>query len=345
MGVQGIVAYGEVATGHSSPALSKEKIARALCGSSNRSHRGNVLISKVDQVTTNLRRGFTLVELLVVIAIIGVLVGLLLPAVQAARESARRIWCSNNLKQTSLAILNYESAHRRFPSGWVDHSAHGEPGWGWAANALPFMEESNLYSRIDPKTSIIHSFHDPIRQTLLRLTCPSDIGPDFFELKGDTNFQLIRNQRFHWKFDPKGNRVVTVAKSNYVGVFGTNSLRQERYRGNGVLFGNSELRAADITDGLSNTLMVGERSSRIDQSLWLGNISQAVESHARILGVGDQTPNSSASQFQDFSSFHSGITIFARADGSVVNIPDTTDLTIYRASCTRQGGEVTPAEF
>ncbi|MCA9133857.1 MAG: DUF1559 domain-containing protein, partial [Planctomycetales bacterium] len=95
------------------------------------------------------QRGFTLVELLVVIAIIGVLVGLLLPAVQAAREAARRMQCTNNLRQLGLAVHNYESANRRLPSGWIANNLRGEPGWGWAAALLPFMEGSNLHQQID----------------------------------------------------------------------------------------------------------------------------------------------------------------------------------------------------
>ena len=88
------------------------------------------------------RHGFTLVELLVVIAIIGVLVALLLPAVQAAREAARRMSCSNNVKQLSLSLHNYENVHRKFPFGWNTH------GTLWSAMILPFIEKSNLYGTL-----------------------------------------------------------------------------------------------------------------------------------------------------------------------------------------------------
>src|SRR3954447_14026210 len=99
-----------------------------------------------------MRRAFTLVEVLVVIAIIGILIALLLPAVQAARESARRMQCQNNLKQIGLALLNYESNHKNFPAGYIsDIDANGTdtgPGWGWAALIVPQMEESGLYTII-----------------------------------------------------------------------------------------------------------------------------------------------------------------------------------------------------
>ena len=99
--------------------------------------------------------GFTLVELLVVIAIIGILVGLLLPAVQAAREAARRVQCMNNVRQIGLALTNYESAHRRFPSGWVDWKQTTKPGWGVSQSLLPFMEQTNISSRLDTNFPII----------------------------------------------------------------------------------------------------------------------------------------------------------------------------------------------
>ncbi len=100
------------------------------------------------------RRGFTLVELLVVIAIIGILVGLLLPAVQAAREAARRMQCQNNLKQIGLAMLNYESAHQKFPSALmgcarIAGAAPQDDGVSWAVAILPFMEQSALYARLE----------------------------------------------------------------------------------------------------------------------------------------------------------------------------------------------------
>ncbi len=97
--------------------------------------------------------GFTLVELLVVIAIIGILVGLLLPAVQQAREAARRMQCSNNLKQLGLANLNYESTHKKFPIGFLDVRQTGNPlkdgGWSWATALLPYIEQSAIYNRFD----------------------------------------------------------------------------------------------------------------------------------------------------------------------------------------------------
>ncbi|MFM8707025.1 MAG: DUF1559 domain-containing protein, partial [Planctomycetia bacterium] len=121
------------------------------------------------------REGFTLVELLVVIAIIGTLVGLLLPAVQQAREAARRSACTNNTKQLGLACLNYESTRKRLPAA-NDRSAVGTAGWSWITHILPFVEEVNLYNNLSSVTSRFASNYTSMASTytaLPQLVCPS----------------------------------------------------------------------------------------------------------------------------------------------------------------------------
>ncbi|RMF45165.1 MAG: DUF1559 domain-containing protein [Planctomycetota bacterium] len=291
-----------------------------------------------------LRRGFTLVELLVVIAIIGILVGLLLPAVQAAREAARRMQCSNNLKQLGIAVHNYESAYRQLPAGWNDWQRTGEPGWGWAAGLLAFMEGDNLYRQIDFRLPIEHAVHDQVRVTVVpTFLCPSDTGPELFEIaEGDGHTTHIRTGLGHVLNHhgvDDGDKLFQIAKSNYVGMFGTQELEIAPYRGNGMFYGNSATKFRDVIDGLSNTLMIGERSSRLGQSIWHGNIPEANEPHARILGVADHPPNDPAGHFEDFSSYHTGGVNFMRADVSVTFLPETIDFGVYRAMATRSGGE------
>ena len=210
------------------------------------------------------RTGFTLVELLVVIAIIGILVGLLLPAVQAAREAARRMQCSNNVRQLGIAVHNYESAYRRLPSGWVASNAHGEPGWGWAAALLPFMEGSNLHQQIEA------DIHDQVRVTVVpTFLCPSDTGANLFEIAEGDGHDHDHDARYRvGRIDDEGEKLFQVSKSNYVGMFGTFELEDAPYNGNGMFYGNSRIKFRDVTDGLSNTLMVGERNSRLGYSLW-----------------------------------------------------------------------------
>ncbi len=286
--------------------------------------------------------GFTLVELLVVIAIIGVLVGLLLPAVQAAREAARRMQCTNHLRQLGLAVHNYESANRRIPSGWIASNAHGEPGWGWAAALLPYMEGSNVHQQIDFGRPIADAHHASVRMTVIpTFLCPSDTGPNLFAIAaGDGHDHDHSHDYGAYTVDDGSEKLFQVSKSNYVGMFGTFEIEDAPYNGNGMFYGNSRTKFSDVTDGLSNTLMSGERSSRLGGSLWQGNIAAASEPHARILGVADHGPNDPQAHFEDFSSNHTGGVNFMRADVSVSFISDNIDVSVYQAMATRAGGEV-----
>jgi len=131
-------------------------------------------------------QGFTLVELLVVIAIIGILIGMLLPAVQQVREAARRIQCANNVRQSSLAILSFESANSRFPAGWTSQNESNLlPGWAWSAQLLPFIEKTNLADQIDFNDSITSSNNSLVHQQVVSAyLCPSDPDPEILEFSG-----------------------------------------------------------------------------------------------------------------------------------------------------------------
>src|SRR6266436_5022135 len=196
------------------------------------------------------RQAFTLVELLVVIAIIGVLVALLLPAVQQAREAARRTQCKNNLKQIGLALQNYHGDFLRFPPGYVSNfDASGNdtgPGWGWGAMILPQLEQQNLQNSIDFKQPIEAAANAAPRiAPLPAYLCPSD------------------SVRPAWPAvtrDPIGNPTATicdVASADYVAVFG---ISEPGIDGEGVFFRDSGIGLKDIRDGASSTLLVGERT-------------------------------------------------------------------------------------
>lgn len=281
-------------------------------------------------------RGFTLVELLVVIAIIGILVGLLLPAVQAAREAARRAQCMNNVRQIGLALTNYESAYKRFPSGWVDWKQTTKPGWSMSQAILPFMEQTNVSNRLDTNFAIDSTMNRPFLETVIpTFICPSDPASSIFEIAEDSGLDEDGGHNID-----VGNKLFRIAKSNYVGVFGTLEIDDVPYKGDGVFFGNSFIRMRDMTDGVSNTIIFGERGSRLGGSLWHGYIQDAAGAAARFLGSTDHVPNSPAGHFDDFSSYHTGGTHFVNGDCSTKYMSNSIDLEVYQALATRAGGEV-----
>lgn len=309
--------------------------------------------------------GFTLVELLVVIAIIGVLVGLLLPAVQAAREAARRMSCQNNLHNVGIALHNYHDSFRQLPSGWIaDDQDHHEPGWGWAAAILPNVEQSATFEQIQFGLPIEADVHEQVRMTpITTYQCPSDVlTPIFAIAEGDEeddhdhDHDEDEDDDDHGHDDDDddhghesgvnvdaGHALFQIAKSNYVGVYGTFDIHEDLYRGNGLFYGNSRHRFRDILDGLSNTLMIGERNSRLGGSIWHGVIHDANESAARIIGAADHSPNSISGHFEDFGSYHVGGSQFVLSDGSVHMITDSIDMKVYHALTTRANKEVIDA--
>jgi prepilin-type N-terminal cleavage/methylation domain-containing protein/prepilin-type processing-associated H-X9-DG protein len=206
------------------------------------------------------RRGFTLVELLVVIAIIGTLVGLLLPAVQSARESARRSRCQNNLKQLGLAMHNYHSARNRLPPGYmlvpdpalVNPWGHRflQQRFGWGMLLLPYLEESAIYDQhaaalADPSGNMpAPSATNGLRSRPVVFVCPSDDLPV-------ATLWSVRNY----------------GSSNYVGCYGRMNEMAGQNVGNfdsatGVLHATSKVAFKDVTDGTSQTIMLGEVSSK-----------------------------------------------------------------------------------
>lgn len=271
------------------------------------------------------RHGFTLVELLVVIAIIGVLVALLLPAVQAAREAARATQCKNSIRQVGLALHNYHDIHLRLPPGWIADQPEGVPGWGWMVSILPQLEQGPLHDNVIKRNLPVSdpSNKEAREQVLKILLCPTDPTPKQFELTAEDDSPMFN-----------------VSRGNYVGVFGTLELEDNPTAGDGAFYFLSQTRFSDITDGLSSTMLVGERGTRLGNSLWQGVVPGAAEAMVRIVGTGDHTPNHPASHFDDFSSFHPSGVHFAVADGSVRRIDDHIDLAVYQSLLTRAGGEV-----
>ena len=290
---------------------------------------------------------FTLVELLVVITIIGVLIALLLPAVQAAREAARRMSCSNNLKQIGLALHLYHDARGCLPSGWRGYNAAGqpyalgEPGWGWAACILPFVEQENVAANVIHFDKSLTALENAQARTFVLglFRCPSDAGEPTFTWVPDR------------PPENGGPTSVELATANYVGVFGTKDVHScgsvpdgQQAMSDGAFFHNSAVRFADIKDGLSQTFAAGERATNTaisDGTTWAGAPPGDNDcSPGLVVATAGYPPNSPGNDTHDFSSNHPAGTNFLMCDGSVHMITQYIDATVYHALCTCAGGEV-----
>ncbi|UUO04500.1 DUF1559 domain-containing protein [Blastopirellula sp. J2-11] len=302
------------------------------------------------------RGAFTLVELLVVIAIIGTLIALLLPAVQQAREAARRMQCTNNLKQLGLAMHNFHDTYGKLPP--MSHEDWGnddtQANWGWAVLVMPQMELNSTVEALNPTSGVVTSDYwprkatgntlhaaaaDPALKPILQtpisaFICPSTSGPELNDSKPIP-------------YD-SGNGDTFLARSDYVVV----NDKDKIYRGSSTnrpdgcfvwTRMNPPVRFADITDGLTNTLLIGERCYELGGEL-IG--SGVVFGHAGnddgdqptgaevgyfyVAGSGYYPINSTVSDAnnshrQGFASNHSGGVNFVLVDGSVHFIPDTID--------------------
>jgi prepilin-type N-terminal cleavage/methylation domain-containing protein/prepilin-type processing-associated H-X9-DG protein len=308
-----------------------------------------------------IRKAFTLIELLVVIAIIGILIGLLLPAVQKVRDAAARLQCTNNLKQIGLAMMNYESTYRMFPSGYLDNlsinpmnpaaTSNPDPaiGWGWGTLILPYLEQEPLFKSINVNSIAMNNNSAgavAFRKTVIKgFLCPSD----------DTGLNTFTTNGFE------------LAKCSYAGMNGQAELADfDTAFGAGMLLRGRGVSISEVTDGLSNTLFVGERSSKSAKQAigmlpgvctWVGALPGGDldgESPALyILGhTGDITdphkPNTPQPDgfyhAEDFTSKHSGGVNFLFGDGSVRFITDSINGQTWAKLGTRAGGEV-PGDY
>ena len=283
--------------------------------------------------------GFTLVELLVVIAIIGILVGMLLPAVQQVREAARRIQCANQCRQIGLAVINYESAHREFPPGWMVNDQSSLSGWSWAAIVLPFLEQENLSDQIDFGLPVENNTV-VINEVLPVFLCPSDPATDIVTLESNVTVVGSGGGSGTTTATQSSGSSQSVARSNYSGVFGTLETNEDPERGNGTFFADSQIGFRQIRDGSSNTMMIGERRNDFGGVTWVGAISGVPEPFARIVGAADVTPNSNDDRFEAFRSYHPGGINVTLADGSTQFISDNIDEITFRGYASIAGGEV-----
>ena len=311
------------------------------------------------------RRGFTLVELLVVIAIIGTLVGLLLPAVQSAREAGRRSQCGNNVRQLGMALQNHHSARGFFPAGRDDLSLSGQ------TYLLPYIEESNTYQRVDLKKA----WNDPAQAAAAAIrvatfVCPSDPATYLPQgTYGQNNYRFNQGSGILW-----GNPPTSSSDSNY-----------GMPAPNGPFFLNSKVRMRDILDGTSNTAAISEhdvgdfnnglatvRTDTFWPQTYPANADEAIAQcngidhsnlsfqrfsnvggpwlygyHSTTLYFHSNTPNSRACMFPPgrimtpAQSSHTGGVMVGMCDGSAKFVSDGVDRNVWRGVGSMAGSEVT----
>ena len=316
------------------------------------------------------RKGFTLVELLVVIAIIGILIAMLLPAVQQVREASRRVTCANSMRQLALAMLSYESANQQFPPGvqscrdcdtdqMLGNGRTEDPGILWGAFILPYVEQTALSNQVAEisnnftTTGPISVWDDTARNILPFFICPScpleDSNP-FRRGHGKSNYVGIIGPR--QPFDLQSYNNLDEVNTESSGINGAITDRAN-VEFPGILFFNSETRIGAVTDGTSNTFIVGERGGEtlengqtrrpsiwcvVQRSNWLNGGLGPVSRNPEL------TLNSSIftnhSRWTALSSSHSGGANFSRADGSTIFIADSIDGFTYENLGTKSGGEV-----
>lgn len=301
---------------------------------------------------TRRQRGFTLIEVLVVIAVIAIVIALLLPAIQQARDAARRAVCKSNLKQIALALHNYETMHGTFPPGYIHKfgspGSASEPanhaGLAWGAMLLPQLEQAALYEELNPDVPVWNTVNLKARETHLPVfLCPSDSWSE--------NQFVVR--------DDSVTPIERYATASYAANWGpsnaTVNLDDTPLQSQGVFYRNSCTRVRDITDGLSNTLAIGERTNgplpgvtagghSYFETAWPAAVREVTDfpdDHGHMVLFETQfRPNQAGGDDKGLSAPHVGLCQFALTDGSVRAISENIDANVYNALGTRAGSEV-----
>ena len=324
-------------------------------------------IVRISEGSPRRRSGFSLVELLVAVAIVATLMGLLVPAAQAAREAARRRACASNLRQLGLGLVAHESSKQRFPAGYVADPARTPrdpdtrdtpPGTGWGLLIAAYIEEGKIADRYRPNLGIADPANAEVVSAPLPLfRCPSDTGPrEAFAVQ-------LEDGRPH----PSAARL---GRSSYVGNAGhhepwSRPLDSWASVANGPLYRNSWLRIARVSDGTSKTVFLGEHLSRLSQKAWAGTVpgafsqptpefvqasGSAPDAAATLLLVHSgptadepgviHPPNDEHAHVCQMYSDHPNGSNVMFGDGGVRFITDAIDRSIWAALSSHDGGEL-----
>lgn len=314
------------------------------------------------------RAGFTLIELLVVIAIIAVLIALLLPAVQQAREAARRTHCKNNVKQLGLALHNFHDSYGHFPAG-AQANVYKTPqidttmiaGTSWLVFILPYIDQANLYAKYD-FTLAFNTLPNPTNvgaNIIPGFYCPSGPAPKVY-LDPNTNMTTNPSTHYYGIMGPGGATNPTVITYNGVnysytvgspvsnGSYATDGILGQYQDATGSVTTGYFGSFASITDGSSNTLMVAERSRNLpsgqtnDYRSWIRGQSGGSGATKNVTNPINSTFYNGCNNFNDisFGSEHTGGCHFLLGDGSVRFLSQNIDMNLYRALSSRKHGEV-----
>jgi prepilin-type processing-associated H-X9-DG protein/prepilin-type N-terminal cleavage/methylation domain-containing protein len=295
----------------------------------------------------NKRTAMTLIELLVVLAIVGALLGLLLPAVQKAREAARRLQCSSNLHQIGRACHTYHDTYGTFSPGFrawrCPDQLATRPGWGWAAFLLPYVEQEPVSAQIAFNRPIEDSGNSARLNLIPLFLCPSDADvPASFPISDST-----------------GQVITAAAPISYAACYGSGELDEIPGPKEGVFYRNSRIRLADITDGTSTTILIGDRAWSHAMAPWAGAVSGGIV-HGGPRNPWRSSPDAaypapnfpcvqanavnaladSDGSLDEFFSEHPGGVNILFADGGVRFIRQSIDSAVLTALGTRAGGEV-----